>query len=64
MSPTQQAEMHFGRANANFVLHPPHQDLGLGDLADGLKQWAVAIRATYMKLEQLQALIKRQPGAR
>jgi hypothetical protein len=64
MTPTQQAESLFQRANLMFILEPPQPDLGLGELAEGLKHMAVALRATYMKLEELEALIKRQPGAR
>lgn len=64
MKPTQEAETSFHRARMHFWLEPPDQDGGMVELAEGLKHMAVALRATYMELEELEALIKRQPGAR
>jgi hypothetical protein len=70
MSPTENAEMQFrlalqqvvnlsGSGQPGSALSP-----SLVGLMQGLGHMAVALRAIYIKLEQVEALIKRQPGAR
>ena len=70
MTPTENAEMEF-RSSVNQVIAlsgsgQPGSALApsLVGLVQGLGHMAVALRAIYIKLEEVEAVIKRQAGAR
>ncbi len=67
MTPTQQAESYLQTAIDNFYnasLTGRQQTVapGLQQMAAAMKQMSVGLRATYQKLEELEALIKRPGG--
>lgn len=67
MTPTQQAEWYLQTAVDNFndaTLTGRQQTIAIGlqQMAAGMKQMSVGLRATYKKLEDLEALIKRPGG--
>jgi hypothetical protein len=62
--PTELAEHLFGLAwsQANEITDFEHVGRVLGNLALGLTNLSVGLRATYQKLEEVEAQIKRQSG--
>ena len=68
--PTEQAEAKLFSAQRNFEIalgrgeqfHISMMLIGLGQLAEGLRATNKGLRATYVKLEEVEALIKRQGG--
>jgi len=66
--PTEKANTKFEIAKntaRNFNLAHPHHDLNflcmsVGDLAEGLQHMNTGIRATYILLEEVKALLLRQ----
>lgn len=71
MKPTVNAESKFDGAIYNFNFVQQGNDvnnalsiaLGLKMMAHGLKAMNVGLRATYAKLEEIEAQIKRQGGS-
>jgi hypothetical protein len=67
-TPTQSAEGHFRQVTdaatrlymGNTSKESTALGIGLSHLAQGLADLSVGLRATYKKLEELEALIKRQ----
>jgi hypothetical protein len=70
MTPTENAEREFRSAVSHVVALSGSGQAGsalapsLVGLMQGLGFMAVALRAIYIKLEEVEAVIKRQPGAR
>ena len=62
MTPTENAEMSFRGATMNTV---PGKDLAgaINLIAQGLQHLSVGVRATYLKLEEIEKLLKGSPGS-
>ena len=70
MTPTQEAEHTFRRAMQNILALSGSMQPGsalsptLMNLASGLSSMAIALRAIYIKLEEVETLVKRQSAGR
>lgn len=62
--PTELAEHLFGiaQSQANEITDFEHVGRVLGNLALGLINMSIGLRATYKKLEEVEAQLKRQAG--
>lgn len=71
MRPTGEAEAKLLNAQRNFEIALTREEqhrlgmmlIGLGHLAAGLRAVNTGLRATYVKREELEVLLKRQGGA-
>lgn len=72
-SPTRAAEENFKRAGSYLITTWVNRTgdmldtvitigMGLSSIAVGLKDLSIGLRATYQKLEEIEALLKRQNG--
>ena len=64
VTPTHKAQGLFDVASLNFERMKDQTGLSLGltQMVRGLKELSVGLRATYIKLEQIEALLKREGG--